>query len=111
IPPTYTAFLDRAGLKDARIGVLRQVFKLQDGADPRVVELFETAIADLRRAGAEIVDDFSVAGFERFPRPPKIAARYKTDRERFFAYEGHNFPVKKIAELRDGPPGQSVHPL
>src|SRR6059036_219690 len=67
IPPTYTAFLDRAGLKDARIGVLRQVFKLQDGADARVVELFETAIADLRRAEAQIVDDFVVAGFERFP--------------------------------------------
>ena len=111
IPPTYTAFLDKAGLKGARIGVLRQVFKLQDGADPRVVELFETAIADLRRAGAEIVDDFSVAGFERFPRPPQTAARYKADWERFFAYEGPNFPVKTVAELRDAPPGQSVHPL
>src|SRR5437762_8211983 len=111
IPPTYTAFLDRAGLKDARIGVLRQVFKLQDGADPRVIELFETAIADLRGAGAEIVDEFNVPGFEKFPRPPQTAAQYKADWERFFAYEGPNFPVKTVAELRDAPPGQSVHPL
>ena len=111
IPPTYTAFLDRAGLKDARIGVLRQVFKLQDGADPRVVELFETAIADLRRAGAEIVDDFTVPGLEKFPRPPQTAAHYKADWERFFAYEGPRFPVKTVAELRDAPAGKSVHAL
>src|SRR5881409_542721 len=85
IPPTYTAFLQRDGLKDARIGVLRQVFKLQDGADPRVIELFETAIADLRGAGAEIVDEFKLPGFEKFPRPPQTAAQYKADWERFFA--------------------------
>src|SRR5437870_1998869 len=111
IPPTYTAFLDRAGLKDARIGVLRQVFKLQDGADPRVVELFETAIADLRGAGAEIVDEFKVPGFEKFPRPPQTAAQYKADWERFFAYEGPHFPVKTVAELRDAPAGKGVHAL
>jgi len=87
------------------------VFKLQDGADARVVELFETAIADLRRAEAQIVDDFVVAGFERFPRPPQTAARYKADWEKFFAYEGPNFPVKTVAELRDAPPGKGVHPL
>ncbi|PYS11120.1 MAG: amidase [Acidobacteria bacterium] len=111
IPPTYTAFLDRAGLKDARIGVLRQVFKLQDGADPRVIELFETAIADLRGAGAEIVDEFNVPGFEKFPRPPQTAAQYKADWERFFAYEGPHFPVKTVAELRDAPAGKGVHAL
>lgn len=60
IPPTYTTFLDKAGLRGARIGVLRQSLRLQDGVDPRVAALFETAIADLRRAGAQIVDDFTV---------------------------------------------------
>ena len=111
IPPAYTAFLDKAGLKGTRIGVLRQVFKLQDGADPRVIELFETAIADLRRAGAEIVEDFTVPGFEKFPRPPQTAARAKADWETFFAYEGPNFPVKTVAALRDAPAGKGVHPL
>ena len=79
IPPTYTAFLDKAGLKGARIGVFRQAFKLQEGADPRVAKLFETAIADLRAAGAEIVDDFTVSGFESFPFPLQTAARSKAD--------------------------------
>jgi amidase len=78
IPRTYTAFLDKNGLRGARIGVFRQRLKLQDGADPRVVALFERAIADLRAAGAEIVDDFTVPGFETFPRPPQNPRAYES---------------------------------
>src|SRR5207253_5462925 len=84
---------------------------LQDGTDPRVIELFETAMADRRGAGAEIVDEFKVRGFEKFPRPPQTAAQYKADWERFFAYEGPHFPVKTVAELRDAPAGKGVHAL
>src|SRR5438034_758219 len=93
------------GPRAAKLGTARH------GPDPRVVELFETAIADLRRAGAEIVDDFTVPGLEKFPRPPQTAAHYKADWERFFAYEGPRFPVKTVAELRDAPAGKSVHAL
>jgi len=111
IPPSYTTFLDKNGLKGARIGVLHQALTLQDGADPRVVTLFEAAIADLRRAGAAIVADFTVPGFEAFPRPPQTAARTKADWERFFADEGAAFPIQTVAQLRDAPLGKRVHPL
>lgn len=111
IPPSYTAFLDKGGLQGARIGVFRQTLEGPDGADSRVVALFERAIADLGAAGAEIVDDFTVPGFERFPVPPQTAARSKADWERFFAYEGPTFPIKTVAELRDAPAGKRVHPL
>jgi Asp-tRNA(Asn)/Glu-tRNA(Gln) amidotransferase A subunit family amidase len=66
IPPTYTAFLDADGLRGARIGVFHQALRLDDGADPRVAALFEAAIADLRAAGAAIVEEFTVPGFETF---------------------------------------------
>jgi amidase len=111
IPQTYTAFLDRNGLKGARIGIFRQTLRLQDGADDSVVALFERAVADLRAAGAEIVDDFAVPGFETFPRPPQTPARTKADWEAFFAFEGPTFPIKTVAELRDAPPNKRVHPL
>jgi len=111
IPKTYTAFLDKNGLKGVRLGVLRQALTRQDGADPEVVALFEKAISDLRAAGAVIVDDFTVPGFEKFPSPPQTAAQTKADWERFFAYEGPTFPVKTVAELRDAPMGKRVHPL
>lgn len=111
MPATYTAFLDRDGLRGARIGVFRQALCLEDGADPRVAALFEAAVADLRSAGASIIDDFAIPGFETFPRPPQTIARSKADWERFFAYEGPTFPVHTVAQLRDAPIGQRVHPL
>jgi Asp-tRNA(Asn)/Glu-tRNA(Gln) amidotransferase A subunit family amidase len=111
IPRTYTAFLDRNGLKGARIGIFHQTLKLQDGADAGVVALFEIAITDLRGAGAEIVNDFIVPGFETFPRPPQTPARTKADWEAFFAFEGPTFPIKTVADLRDAPPNKRVHPL
>ena len=48
----YTAGLDTASLKGVRIGVLRGAV----GDRPDVKALFETALADLQRAGAELVD-------------------------------------------------------
>jgi len=108
IPPTYTAFLDKAGLKGARIGVFRQSFAGRGGSDPRVIALFDRAVADLRACGAVIVDDFTVPGFENFPRPPQTAAQSKADWENYFAYEGPGFPVQTVAQLRDA---RTVHPL
>ncbi len=111
IPPSYTALLDAGALKGARIGVFRQTLTGRQGSAPRVVRLFEQAVTDLAAGGAEVVDDFTVPGFERFPIPPQTAARSKADWERFFAYEGPAFPVKTVAELRDAPEGRRVHPL
>jgi amidase len=110
IPQTYTAFLQRDGLRGGRIGVFRQAFGLEEGADARVTMLFEAAVADLRGAGAEIVD-VRVPGFEDFPHPPQTTATTKADWERFFAYEGTSFPITRVAELRDAPRGKRVHPL
>lgn len=48
----FTAGLDTASLKGERIGVLRKAI----GNDPRVAALFDAAVADLRRAGADVVE-------------------------------------------------------
>jgi len=53
IAPDYTAFLDANALKGARIGVARAKVTGYSGVTDR---LFERAIADLKSAGAEIVD-------------------------------------------------------
>jgi len=60
IPKTYTAFLDRDGLKGARLGVIRE--SIGSDSDPEsedyktVTAAFEKSLAELRAAGAEIVD-------------------------------------------------------
>jgi Asp-tRNA(Asn)/Glu-tRNA(Gln) amidotransferase A subunit family amidase len=57
---SYTRFLDRNGLKGARIGILREPIGVQsepDSADFKTVDAaFEKNIAELKKAGAIIVD-------------------------------------------------------
>ncbi|MGZ3172624.1 MAG: amidase [Croceibacterium sp.] len=48
----FTAGLDTASLKGKRIGVLRKMV----GNDPRVTNVFDAAVADLKRAGATVVE-------------------------------------------------------
>jgi amidase len=48
----FTAGLGTASLKGKRVGVLRKMV----GNDPRVAVLFDAALADLKRAGAEVVE-------------------------------------------------------
>jgi Asp-tRNA(Asn)/Glu-tRNA(Gln) amidotransferase A subunit family amidase len=70
IPPSYTAFLAPDGLKGARLGVIRQ--PMDPKADPasedyrKVKAVMDRAIADLRRAGAEVIDPVTI---------PDLAAR------------------------------------
>jgi len=110
IPATYVP-RPAAAHPTARIGVLRQTLTLRDGSDSHVVALFEAAVADLRRLGADVDDGFQVPGLEHFPIPPQTVARTRADWDRMFAYEGPRFPVQSVAQLRDLPPDKSVHPL
>jgi Asp-tRNA(Asn)/Glu-tRNA(Gln) amidotransferase A subunit family amidase len=60
VPESYTRFLDNNGLKGARIGILRESMGL--GSEPdsddfkKIAEVFDKAVAELKSAGAEIVD-------------------------------------------------------
>ena len=53
----YTRFLDRHGLRGARIGVLRSYFEPQQ-SDPEVIGLMEQSLKDLKRMGAKLHDPF-----------------------------------------------------
>jgi Asp-tRNA(Asn)/Glu-tRNA(Gln) amidotransferase A subunit family amidase len=60
IAESYSAALDRDALKGARLGILREPMGFAaepDSADFRKVgEVFDRAVSDLRKAGAQIVD-------------------------------------------------------
>ena len=62
--PDYTKFLDRHGLKGARIGVFRQYFETKD-TDPEVKALTEQALKTLQAEGATLVDPFTIPDYER----------------------------------------------
>jgi amidase len=60
IPDTFTKFLNKDGLKGARLGILRESIGLNAKPDSedfnRVTEVFDKAVGELKAAGAEIVD-------------------------------------------------------
>jgi amidase len=106
IPSTYTSALRADALRGARLGVLRHVMK-PDATDARVLALFERALAELRAAGAVVVDPFVIEGFEATPRPPQTPARFKDDITKFIAaHPGIPFP--SAAEIAKS---GKLHPL
>ncbi len=64
IPDTFTSFLNRDGLKGARLGILRESIGLN--AEPesedfkKISEVFDRAVGELKAAGAEIVDPITI---------------------------------------------------
>jgi amidase len=102
----YTQSLKKDGLKGVRLGVLRQVFTLKT-ADPRVIANFDKTIAELKAAGAEIIDPFSVPEIASLPRPPQTPARFKDDLTRFIA-EHPGIPYPSVQAIADS---KLLHPL
>ncbi len=67
IPDNYTQFLDKDGLKGARIGVFR-TFVDTPTTDPQMKELVEKAIQDMEFLGADIVDPFIIPEFKELTK-------------------------------------------
>jgi hypothetical protein len=95
IPPTYSAFLKPGAARGRRIGVLRAAF---EASDPQVLALFDRAIADLRDAGAEIVDPFVIPEFAAFTPRAHPASEVRAAIERYLAATGDAFP-KSLADV------------
>jgi len=100
LPQNYAASLDRNGLRGSVIGVLRQAYE-RETTDAEIVRIFMSAVEDLRRAGATIVDPATVEGLEAIRRPPNAGPcmGFKYDLNRFLAARGDRVPVKSLAEI------------
>jgi amidase len=100
LPQDYAAALDPNGLKGAVIGVLRQAYE-RDTTDPEIVRVFMAAVADLRRAGATIVDPVAVEGLDAIKRPRDAGPcmGFKYDINHYLASQGDRVPVKNLTEI------------
>ncbi len=96
IPATYTQFLDVHGLEGARIGVLRELS--ENDPDPEVHALFEKAIADMRAAGAEIIDPLVVPKFDELSQN-QWCPMFRYDINRYLESLGKEAPVKNLKEI------------
>jgi len=96
-PQDYRRFLDRNGLRGMRPGVVRNLF----GFHPKVDELIESMLVEMKRNGAELIDPV------RVPRPSELEAaesevlhyEMKADMNAYLARLGTNAPVRTLGDI------------
>jgi len=96
IPKSYQQSLDKNGLKGARIGVLRTLS--ERNPDPQVKALFEQAVADLRKAGAIIIDPVEIPDFATVSKDQWCSV-FEHDINEYLAGLGPQAPVKNLNEI------------
>lgn len=80
IPDNYSQYLQKDGLKGARIGVFRTLSEKE--ADPEISALFNQALKDMEKLGAVIVDSVEVVNFEELASD-QWCPTFKNDLEEF----------------------------
>ena len=107
IPDSYTQFLNPAGLKGKRLGVVRNpVLQAPDFIAENKLPLVENAIAAMQEQGAIVVDDLdlSTSLFGLFDLwgddlPAVLSHEFVPALEGYLASLGDNAPVKTLAEI------------
>jgi amidase len=95
--PDYTKFLDRAGLRGARIGVIRKFFDFSDGFAPLMENLLEV----MKKEGAVLVDPVEIDSIGKFDKSEFDAMLYefKADLNAYLAAAGSKVPVHSLKEI------------
>lgn len=106
-PDSYTKYLDRGGLKGARLGILRE--SIGSGSEPdsedfkRITEVFDRAVGELQSAGAAIVDPIVIPNLKGLLA--KRSGMYTSREESFNLYFGRSAkpPYKSRDEVAQSP--------
>ena len=101
----YAAGLADADLSDARIGAVRDFFGLADDSlemaagAAAVTRAIDEAVAELRAAGATVVDPVSVVDPDRLADARVLHLEFKRDLERYLAEWAPDVAHETMAEL------------
>ena len=96
--PDYATSLNRGALRGARIGVLHQAYE-RASTDTEVVRVFNTALSDMRRQGATIVDPVAVPALDARLRTAGGCNQFKWEINDWLARQGDRAPVHTLAEV------------
>ena len=99
IPKSYKMFLDKNGLRGARIGVFRPYIDAPT-SDPQIKALTERAIQDLKSRGAQIIDPFVIPNFEALTKDIHCGD-FQSDLNGYLAKHGQGAPYRSLAEIID----------
>src|ERR1700730_3840776 len=104
---SYTRFLDKDGLKGARIGILRESIGVQSepGSEDfkKVDALFERNVSELKAAGAVVIDPIVIPNRKGVParranNPNNFEAGLK-----FYLARNPNSPIKSRQDIANSP--------
>jgi len=97
IAPDYTAFLDAAALRGARLGVARKFFGIMDAVD----KLMEEAIAAMKSRGALVSDPADLPSHGKYGdnEDEVLAYEFKADLNKYLAWLGPSAPVHSLAAI------------
>ena len=95
--PDYTKYLDRGGLRGARIGVIRKFFDFSDAFGP----LMATLLDAMKKEGAILVDPVEIDSIGKFDKSENDVLQYefKADLNAYLATAGPRVPVHSLKEI------------
>lgn len=93
----YTKYLDPAGLKGARLGVVRGYF----GFLPQVDKIIDGALEALKHNGAVLVDPADIKSLAKVGGAENIVLQYelKTDMKMYLEWVGPSAPVHSLKDI------------
>ncbi len=95
-PDNYQQFLQKNGLKGARIGVLRELSEAN--VDAEIKTLFEQSIVDLKKLGAIIIDPFIVPNFSELKKN-QWCSEFREDVEAYFLTYVKRDSIKTLEDI------------
>ncbi|AKG33727.1 amidase family protein [Paenibacillus durus] len=95
----YTAFLDREGLYGARIGVFCEVPDHVRESGEYDEALFNQAVSDLIKAGAEVVEQIDIPSFHGPWQWNKMNLEFKHGIENYLQRLPAHMPIHSLSEL------------
>src|SRR5438105_4524441 len=115
IPDTYRKFLDKNGLKGARLGILRESIGFEsDPSSPdfaKVQAVFDKALTELRSAGATLVDPIVIPNLKKLLATRANSPAETEEAFKQFFSRSQKFPFKSFTEMIHSPDFDKVHPL
>jgi len=96
IPENYTQFLQKDGLKGARIGVLREL--IDENTDKEIIALFDTAINDMKALGAQIIDSIEIPDFSTL-KQNQWCAEFRKDVESYLTTYVKRDSLKTLEDI------------
>jgi Asp-tRNA(Asn)/Glu-tRNA(Gln) amidotransferase A subunit family amidase len=113
-PPSYTSFLDKNGLKGARIGILREAIgtdsEPESGDFKKVAAVFEKNVAELKAAGAIVIDPIVIPNLQELLAKRAGNAAITDEALRVWLARNPDSPFKTREDIRTSPDVDKIFP-